>query len=1050
MSPTVHVGSPNEWQRILGSSTVVVADFYADWCGPCKMIAPTFESLSTKYSKPGKITFCKVDVDSQQSIAQAHGVRAMPTFLVFKSGSVIETIQGANPPALTNAVEKAVKLAGTSAPGASFKTPGRTLGGTSASPSGATLARRGGQTLSGRTFGLFSILSAILTFFGLYFTSLFSFDPYKAAENSDFNVNKPRAPPQPIQAKGQKPGGAARSSGAQGPCPQCRTRLLYLFENGFAGRRSDPLRCRPRPTPSTIRSLRTFTLSQRKRYGSARLFSESRRRHQDVQPEPKPEPQPEPSAQELQEIELTVRQAKQAFGDTLPKGYLTEREYVLYERLYGPPLRETRPEDVGIPTDDIDPVELAEKLAQTILVQEAAEGQVEESASTAGDQVEEFVSAAAETPTPLPTNTGHTPNVQLPDLEVLPELPSDAGLVHINAIAKSQREFDVLLKLQKDFEKSRIQAIEEEEGVEEEEEKEEEEDPEEEEGDSQPDVLFDSMADRVHEWTKLGHWRTSPTTVHLPKQDFVYPISELLNRTDISHVREAAEKVFGGLGLPHSVATPMMKNIPQLGVALGAGLHKMTEINADAFLAANLPGMYASVMGILVEVRKRLGSEWLSKLLVRGEGEGPRVLDVGGGGAGLVAWEQVLTAEWELKFGGGEGNTTPTPPLPGKKTAVVGSDHLRHRISRFLHNTTFLPRLPDYLHSGGGTESLDTGDKTLPRKSFDVIIASHLFMPLKLEYQRKDLLDNLWELLSPDGGVLIVLEKGHPRGFEAVADVRSRLLTEFIFPVNSGPRPEAIEVGGRRIQEPGMIIAPCTNHKQCPMYLTPGRSGGRKDFCHFSQRYIRPLFLQKLLGASHRNHGDVDFSFVAIQRGTVPKAEEASPFLASKYDFTAQAFRGYEKATTAPDPLTLPRNIMPPLKRRGHVTMDLCTPMGTIERWTVPKSFSLVAYHDARKAQWGDLWALGAKTRVARPVRLGKGGVAPNDGGVRSRQAALGRQQVIEFNADERGIYSTTGIGGQYRPPTPRRTKGGRKPRMTEDLLRELELEAEAEDEAEL
>ncbi|KAI2617189.1 thioredoxin-domain-containing protein [Hypoxylon sp. NC1633] len=209
---TVKISSSNEWQRILSSSTIVVADFYADWCGPCKMIAPTFESLSTKYSKPGRITFCKVDVDNQQSIAQAHGVRAMPTFLVFKSGSVIETIQGANPPALTSAVEKAVKLAGTSAPGASFKTPGRALGG---GPSAsATPARRSGQTLGGRPwkFSPFHFFNAILTFFGLYFVSLFSFDPYKAAEASTFNVNNPRAPPAPIQVNGQKAGGQAGSA----------------------------------------------------------------------------------------------------------------------------------------------------------------------------------------------------------------------------------------------------------------------------------------------------------------------------------------------------------------------------------------------------------------------------------------------------------------------------------------------------------------------------------------------------------------------------------------------------------------------------------------------------------------------------------------------------------------------------------------------------------------------------------------------------------------------------------------------------------------------
>ncbi|KAI2634793.1 thioredoxin-domain-containing protein [Hypomontagnella submonticulosa] len=209
---TVNISSSSEWQRTLSSTTVVVTDFYADWCGPCKMIAPIFESLSTKYSKPGKIAFCKVNVDNQQSIAQAHGVRAMPTFLIFKNGSVIETIQGANPPALTSAVEKAVKLANVTAPGASFQSPGRTLG--AGSSSSGTPARRSGQTLGGRPwkFSPFHFFNAILTFFGLYFTSLFSFDPYKSAEQSTFNVNNPRAPPAPIELKGQKVGGQGGAS----------------------------------------------------------------------------------------------------------------------------------------------------------------------------------------------------------------------------------------------------------------------------------------------------------------------------------------------------------------------------------------------------------------------------------------------------------------------------------------------------------------------------------------------------------------------------------------------------------------------------------------------------------------------------------------------------------------------------------------------------------------------------------------------------------------------------------------------------------------------
>ncbi len=136
------------------------------------MIAPTFESLATKYAKPNKIAFVKVDVDAQGEVAQQYSVRAMPTFLVLRNGSVIDTIQGANPPALTAAVDKAVKLAGVGG-GATFSGAGNRLGGVGV---GRPVGGGGGRSgvVGGVRWDLKAFVEAVIGFFGLYLWTLFS------------------------------------------------------------------------------------------------------------------------------------------------------------------------------------------------------------------------------------------------------------------------------------------------------------------------------------------------------------------------------------------------------------------------------------------------------------------------------------------------------------------------------------------------------------------------------------------------------------------------------------------------------------------------------------------------------------------------------------------------------------------------------------------------------------------------------------------------------------------------------------------------------------
>ncbi|KAJ5095940.1 hypothetical protein NUU61_005296 [Penicillium alfredii] len=102
----VNISSKEQFNSLLNSSYFVVADFYADWCGPCKAIAPVYDSLARQLTRPNHITFTKVNGDQQRDLAQAYSVRAYPTFLVFQNGRKIETVQGADPRKLNEVIQR--------------------------------------------------------------------------------------------------------------------------------------------------------------------------------------------------------------------------------------------------------------------------------------------------------------------------------------------------------------------------------------------------------------------------------------------------------------------------------------------------------------------------------------------------------------------------------------------------------------------------------------------------------------------------------------------------------------------------------------------------------------------------------------------------------------------------------------------------------------------------------------------------------------------------------------------------------------------------------
>ena len=93
MGSVVHVTESNFEEEVVKSDVPVLVDFWAEWCGPCKMIAPILDEIAKEYGE--KLKVCKIDVDSNPDIAPKFGIRGIPTLIMFKGGNAESTKVGA-------------------------------------------------------------------------------------------------------------------------------------------------------------------------------------------------------------------------------------------------------------------------------------------------------------------------------------------------------------------------------------------------------------------------------------------------------------------------------------------------------------------------------------------------------------------------------------------------------------------------------------------------------------------------------------------------------------------------------------------------------------------------------------------------------------------------------------------------------------------------------------------------------------------------------------------------------------------------------------------
>ncbi|KAI9511726.1 Rsm22-domain-containing protein [Russula earlei] len=464
-------------------------------------------------------------------------------------------------------------------------------------------------------------------------------------------------------------------------------------------------------------------------------------------------------------------------------------------------------------------------------------------------------------------------------------------------------------------------------------------------------------------------------------QELQQTISALISDSDKHLLRRDSKRLFNARGDEDSWD-------PALNVRYRS--YKQERLHAErdgiAFASVVLPAHFSAIYAVLRHIRSRLGMEWTAQ----------NVFDWGAG-TGSALWATSYAFQKPDFHNNEEGHQVTLSSAAivkyvgiEKRVGLVSvGKQLLEDVQHDNLDVTWHRKFPH----DGHTQSHD-GNHT-------IAISAFFLSTLQTSLQKKRLVKEMWE---SGAGIIVLLDHSNPAGFQNIAEARELLL-------RLGQKHE--ENGKYPI--PGShVLAPCPHDGVCPIH----QSNVPKLVCGFSQRIERPPFI-RLTKHSGVGHEDIGYSYVVIRRGPRPSIPDIRVGRLGEVGRQQIELREVKRAlielelddgnlqtppppvvpstlskkTIEPDGRNLadvenlmraeafhwPRLVFPPLKRSGHVVMDVCSPSGNILRMTIPKSQGKQPYYDARKSRWGDIFPHGPKNspQVRYPRhqdQLGQGG----------------------------------------------------------------------------